>query len=128
MSHVKLKGNRVEHKLAVSLFHLGIRYRLNYKKLPGSPDIAITKYRIAIFVDGSFWHGYNWSERKLKLRSNREFWESKIEENIQRDSDVSKKCETLGWVVIRFWDFEIEEKCGECVNIVIQTISNRRNK
>lgn len=57
MSNVRLKGGQAETILAKSLWHLGLRYRKNYKKLPGSPDIAITKYKVAVFVDGEFWHG-----------------------------------------------------------------------
>jgi len=71
--------------VANALWHEGIRYRKNFKKLPGSPDIAITKYKIAIFVDGEFWRGEDWENRKEKLKFNREYWIEKIEENIARD-------------------------------------------
>lgn len=64
MANVKLKGGKAENILAKSLWHNGVRYRKNYKKLPGSPDIAITKYKTAIFVDGEFWHGEDWENRK----------------------------------------------------------------
>ena len=84
MSHVHLKQGKAEVLLAKRLWHFGFRYRLNDKRLPGSPDIAILKYRIAIFVDGEFWHGQNWEERKPKLKRNREYWIAKIEENIAR--------------------------------------------
>lgn len=66
MSRVHLKQGKAEVLLAKHLWHLGFRYRLNDKRLPGSPDIAILKYNIAIFVDGEFWHGQNWEERKPK--------------------------------------------------------------
>ena len=91
MSNVKLKNGDTETALAKALWHAGYRYRLNYKKLPGSPDIAITKYKIAIFVDGEFWHGYKWEEKKAKLKRNREYWIEKIEENIDRDIRVDKE-------------------------------------
>ncbi len=77
MAHVKLKRNKVETMLAKALWHKGYRYRLNYKKIPGSPDIAITKYRIAIFVDGEFWHGKDfekWSYVKKTDKINRFFY------------------------------------------------------
>lgn len=63
MSNVKLKKGKAETLLAKQLWNKGYRYRLNYKKLPGSPDIVLTKFKIAIFVDGEFWHGYNWNEK-----------------------------------------------------------------
>ena len=85
MSKVHLKGGRAEQLLAKSLWHQGIRYRKNYKALPGSPDIAITKSKIAIFVDGEFWHGKNWEDKKKRLKRNRDYWIQKIEENIRRD-------------------------------------------
>ena len=79
MSRVHLKKGKAETMLAKALWHRGVRYRLNYKALPGSPDIAITKFRIAVFVDGEFWHGFDWDNRKAKLKSNRDYWIAKIE-------------------------------------------------
>ncbi len=84
MSKVKLKRNKVEMKLAKALWHRGYRYRLNYKQLPGSPDIAITKYNIAIFVDGEFWHGKDFEIKKSKLKNNKDYWIMKIEESLNR--------------------------------------------
>ena len=74
MSHIKGKDTSIEVLLRKALWHKGIRYRKNYKKLPGTPDIAITKYRIAIFCDSEFFHGYNWEIKKQKLGHNREYW------------------------------------------------------
>ena len=85
MSHVHLKKGKAETLLAKALWHKGLRYKRNDKPLPGSPDIAVQKYHIAIFIDGEFWHGQNWDERKKKLNHNREYWVEKIEENIARD-------------------------------------------
>lgn len=85
MSHVKTKRNSAEVMIAKSLWHRGYRYRLNYKALPGSPDIALTKYRIAIFIDGEFWHGKDFEQRKNKLKNNKDYWIEKIQENIDRD-------------------------------------------
>lgn len=73
MSKVKLKRGPLENTLAQKLWSQGIRYRRNYKNLPGLPDIAITKYKIAVFIDGEFWHGFNWEQRKQRLKRNREY-------------------------------------------------------
>lgn len=109
MSNVKLKRGDAEITLAKMLWHKGYRYRLNYKKLPGSPDIAITKSKIAIFVDGEFWHGYNWDEKKSKLKRNRDYWIQKIEENMARDVRVDKQLLAMDWVPIHFWSKEIKK-------------------
>ena len=107
MSHVKLKKGYEEVVLAKALWHKGYRYRLNYKGLPGSPDIAIIKYKVAIFVDGEFWHGYKWDEKKDKIKRNREYWIQKIEENMARDSRVDEELKAIEKEV----DAEIEKAC-----------------
>ena len=99
MSKVQLKNGKAETLLAKKLWKVGVRYRKNYKQLPGSPDIAILKYRVAIFIDGEFWHGKDWDTRKTKLKHNVEYWQTKIEENINRDIRVNNELNLLGWRV-----------------------------
>ena len=118
MSKVHLKRGKAETMLAKALWHKGYRYRLNYKKLPGSPDIAITKYRVAVFVDGEFWHGQNWQERKTRLRSNREYWIEKIEENITRDAHNDDLLAYQGWAIIHLWEKEVLKNLDKCVKYV----------
>ena len=120
MSRVKLKKGDAETLLAKKLWSRGYRYRLNYKKLPGSPDIAILKYHIAVFVDGEFWHGYNWSEKKQKLKRNREYWIEKIEENIARDSRVDRELISMGWTPIHFWTKEVIKQPDDCVAAICE--------
>jgi len=115
MSHVSLKNGEVETLLAKQLWHKGYRYRLNYKKLPGSPDIAILKYHIAVFIDGEFWHGYDWVNKREKLKRNRNYWVQKIEENIGRDARVDRELISLGWVPIHFWSKEVISDSAECI-------------
>ncbi|MGN0250105.1 MAG: very short patch repair endonuclease [Oliverpabstia sp.] len=122
MSNVKLKRGDAEITLAKMLWHKGYRYRLNYKKLPGSPDIAITKSKIAIFVDGEFWHGYNWDEKKSKLKRNRDYWIQKIEENMARDVRVDKQLLAMDWVPIHFWSKEIKKNPDECIQTIEEVI------
>ena len=124
MSQVKLKNGDCETKLAHALWHRGIRYRLNYKMLPGSPDIAITKYKIAVFVDGEFWHGYDWENRKEKLKSNREYWIEKIEENIARDARVNNDLTHKGWHVLHFWSTDISRNLEECVDSIVDVVES----
>ncbi len=119
MSKVKLKRGTAEIVLAKELWNRGIRYRLNYRKLPGSPDIAITTKKIAIFIDGEYWHGYDWANRKPKLKSNKDYWIEKIEENMGRDTRVDSQLEDAGWTVIRFWEKEVLQHMDQCVSSVV---------
>ena len=125
MANVSLKGGKAESVLAKALWNQGIRYRKNYRKLPGSPDIAITKYKVAVFVDGEFWHGENWEERKKKLKSNREYWIEKIEENIARDKRNDKKLIDQGWTTVHFWEKEVKKNLDECVKEVLDIITHQ---
>lgn len=118
MSNVKLKKGDAEILLAKKLWHCGFRYRLNYKKLPGSPDIAILKYHIAVFVDGEFWHGQDWDIRKPKLKRNREYWIEKIEENMARDVRTDKELIYCGWTPIHFWSKEVMKDTDSCVEAI----------
>ncbi len=122
MGNVKLKKGKAETVLAKALWQTGLRYRLNYKKLPGSPDIAIQKYQIAVFVDGEFWHGQDWENRKQKLKRNREYWIEKIEENIARDKRVDGELVSLGWQPVRFWEKEVKKDLQGCVNRISDII------
>lgn len=128
MSHVSLKGGKSERALGLALWHMGIRYRKNLKSLPGSPDIAITKYKIAIFVDGEFWHGYDWENRKEKLKSNREYWIEKIEENMLRDQRNDKLLIEMDWLPVHFWEKQIKQDLDGCVNIVIDEVQKEYAK
>ena len=121
MANVKLKRGEAETMLAKALWHQGYRYWLNYKKLPGSPDIAIKRYHIAVFVDGEFWHGYDWEERKTKLMRNREYWIEKIEENMARDVRVDTDLKAIGWYPIHFWSKEVLHDIAGCIASIEET-------
>ena len=125
MSQVHLKGGPDEKHLAKALWHLGYRYRKNYKKLPGSPDIAIQKYHVAVFVDGEFWHGFDWENRKSKLIRNREYWIEKIEENIARDRRSDSELIALGWKPIHFWSKQIKKDLDHCVQAITELCSQQ---
>jgi len=127
MSHVPSKRGKDENVIAYSLWHKGIRYRRNYTALPGSPDIAITKYKIAIFVDGEFWHGYNWKESKTHLKRNRDYWIKKIEYNMKRDKENDKLLESDGWYVLHFWSKMALKHTDYCVDLIIYYIKNRKD-
>lgn len=125
MAHVKTKKNSAEVMLAKSLWHRGYRYRLNYKALPGFPDIALTKYRIAIFIDGEFWHGKDFEQRKTKLKNNKDYWIEKIQENIDRDLRNDKLLRQMDWYPIHFWSNDVIKYCNQCIDEIIYTIEDR---
>lgn len=126
MSKIRGKDTKIEVKLRLALWHLGIRYRKNYKRLPGSPDIALTKYRIAVFCDSDFFHGYNWDARKCKIKSNRDYWIHKIEENIQRDREYDNLLAEEGWIVLHFWEHQINKDLHGCVKEILSYIPKKR--
>ncbi len=115
MAKIKGVNTKPELKLRKALWGMGFRYRKNVKKLPGSPDLVFYKFKLAIFVDGEFWHGYNWEEKRGKIKSNRDFWIPKIERNMQRDRQNRRKLENEGWVVLRFWEQEIYKDFDNCI-------------
>lgn len=118
MSRVHLKRGKAETALAKALWHKGYRYRLNDRRLPGSPDIAIAKYKVAVFIDGEFWHGYDWIHKKDGLKSNRGYWIEKIEENIARDARDRQRLAAQDWTVLRFWEREVKRDLEGCVQMV----------
>ena len=124
MSKVKLKNGKAETLLAKRLWGLGHPYRRNYKKLPGSPDIAIMKFNIAVFVDGEFWHGKDWEIRKERLQHNREYWIEKIEENIARDRRVDAELLQMGWTPVHFWEKDVLKDPDACVWAVIELMTD----
>ena len=121
MQHIRSKDTSIEIKLRKALWHEGIRYRKNYKALPGKPDIAITKYRIAIFCDSSFWHGRDF-EKKKPVATNHKYWDAKIRRNMERDSVVNQQLRAMEWTVLRFWDVEINKQLDMCVQTVKEVI------
>ncbi|MEB2780355.1 DNA mismatch endonuclease Vsr [Algoriphagus persicinus] len=96
-----------------------MRYKYPKKTLPGKPDISLKKYKLVIFVDGTFWHGYYWEHRKETIKSNREFWIAKIERNKERDREINSYYQSKGWAVLRFWDFEAKEELGTILRKVL---------
>ena len=128
MQHISSKNTKIEVILRKALWHAGIRYRKNYKDLPGKPDIAITKYKIAIFCDGEFFHGYDWDEQRPRIMKgdNGQYWVDKIEKNMERDIEKDQELEIMGWYVIHFWGREIREKTDECVKTVKEVIMERK--
>ena len=124
MQHIRAKDTQIELILRKALWSEGIRYRKNYDKLAGKPDIAITKYRIAIFCDGEFFHGKDWDKLQLKLKNsnNSEYWIKKIGRNIERDQEIEREIRAEDWTVIRFWGKDIKSNTRECIAVIKEAI------
>ncbi len=124
MKYIHSKNTKIEVILRKALWNAGFRYRKNYDKLPGKPDIALTRYKIAIFCDGEFFHGKDWEVLKPKLEkgNNPDFWIKKITRNQRRDDEVNKQLLFMGWTVMRFWGNEIKKNPEQCVKVVEETI------
>lgn len=126
MQAIRSKDTTIELRLRKALWERGIRYRKNYKELVGKPDIVITKYKIAVFCDSDYWHGYDWENRNQRIKSNRDYWVPKIERNMKRDKEVTAALQGEGWLVIRFWEWQIRKNLDECVEVVLQAIADRK--
>ena len=124
MRSIKGKDTSIEMILRKALWKKGYHYRKNYKNLPGTPDIALTKYKIAIFCDGEFFHGKDWETLKPRLErgKNSDFWVTKISKNRERDEEINKKLLFMGWTVIRFWGMDIKKNSDECIRVIEETI------
>lgn len=116
MRNNKCKDTKPELMLRKELWRRGLRYRKNFKMLEGKPDIVFLRARIAVFVDGKMWHGYDWGHQKEDFKSNRNFWTFKIERNMERDREITQHLIEFGWQVLRFWDFEIKKDVATCAD------------
>ncbi|WP_314378802.1 very short patch repair endonuclease [Neisseria elongata] len=126
MQSNKSKGTKPELVLAKAMWALGLRYRKNSGSIFGKPDFSFKKYKVAVFVDGEFWHGKDWEQRKAKIKGNREFWIAKIERNIRRDMEVTGRLKAEGWTVLRFWSNDVVKDTTSCAEKVKEIIRARR--
>lgn len=115
MQAIKGRETKIEIKLAKGLWVRGHRYRKNDKTVFGKPDLTFKRLKIAVFVDSEYWHGKNWDKEKFRIKTNRKFWWTKIEGNINRDKIVNKELKGQGWRVLRFWGKEIDKKLELCI-------------
>jgi DNA mismatch endonuclease (patch repair protein) len=127
MKAIRSKNTKMELLLARSLWAKGIRYRKNDTSVFGRPDLTIKKYRIAIFVDSEYFHGKDWETEKYRIKTNREFWWKKIEENQRRDQTVNSFLVEKEWKVLRFWSQEIRKNLNLCTGKIITVINERKN-
>ena len=133
MSSIPSKNTEPELMLRKALWKENLRYRVNYKKLPGKPDIVFTKCHVVVFCDGDFWHGHNWAIRGLssleeELSGYSEFWRSKILRNIERDVEINQTLKAQGWTVVRIWESDIRKNLESCVQLIKETLLSSEAK
>lgn len=123
MAAVRSKNTGPEVLLRKALFAAGIRgWRIHYKRAAGTPDLAWPGLKVAVFVDGAFWHGH--SSRHRPGRSGA-YWDRKIENNVARDRRVDEALAEAGWVVVRVWDFEVRKELPAAVERILAAIGGR---
>ncbi|MBN2458855.1 very short patch repair endonuclease [Candidatus Woesearchaeota archaeon] len=114
MSRIRSKDTSIEISFRKILWNAGMKgYRLHYHA-PGNPDIAFVDKKIAIFIDGDFWHGYNW--KKLGKVPPRKYWQKKISKNIERDKKYNALLKKEGWKVIRLWEHDLKKNSKRCAS------------
>ncbi|MFD2554769.1 very short patch repair endonuclease [Sphingobacterium tabacisoli] len=126
MSRIKGKNSKPEMILRKALWSKNIRFRLHDKSLPGRPDIVIKKYKLAIFVDGEFWHGFDWKTNRERIKSNRLFWIPKIERNMQKDERVNRALRDMDYTVFRFWSQDVLKKLPMVLNQIELFLETRK--
>ena len=123
MSNVKLRDGSLEVIVRSELHKRGYRFRKHVKSLPGSPDAVFPREKIAVFIDGDFWHGYRLPTWEHKLN---DFWKQKIRANRKRDQKNFLKLRRMGWRVIRIWQHEIRENPARCTERIALLVTNAR--
>lgn len=113
MSHVRGRNTKPEMIVRKFLFAHKFRYRLHVNRLPGTPDIVLHKYQTVIFVNGCFWHGHNGCPLYTLPKTNTQFWQTKINRNIERDLNNRLKLRQMGWHVIQLWECQLKPKVRE---------------
>lgn len=129
MQNIRAIDTKPEIILRKALWHLGFRYRKNDRRLPGTPDIVLTKQKIAIFVDGDFWHAKGHLENPgEQISTNREYWVPKLRHNVERDKYVNDLLLEQGWLVLRFWESDIKKNLQSCLETILEVVGKSGRK
>lgn len=126
MSRIRSKNSKPELILRKALWAKNVRFRLHDKSLPGTPDIVIKKYKLAIFVDGEFWHGFDWKNNRNRIKSNRLFWIPKIERNMQKDLRTNRALGDMNYTIFRFWSQDIIKNLPVVLNQIELFLETRK--
>ena len=119
MSRNKGKNTGPETRVRSELHKMGFRFRKHLKELPGKPDVVFTKAKVAVFIDGDFWHGYEFPTWEHKVS---DFWKTKISKTRERDAKIHRKLSEMGWTVIRLWEHDLERDFEESIGRVVSAL------
>lgn len=119
MSRIKGKDTGLETRVRSELHKRGFRFRKHLKELPGKPDVVFTKAKVAVFIDGDFWHGYRFSTWEHKVS---DFWKTKISKNRERDAKNHRRLRNMGWTVIRLWQHDLERDFEASIGKVVSAL------
>jgi DNA mismatch endonuclease (patch repair protein) len=127
MSKIRSKDTKPEILVRKALWRMGYRYRLYYKLLPGKPDIVITKQKIVVFVHGCFWHRHRNCIEASRPKTNSDYWETKINKNIERDKKHQKAIRQLGWKIIVIWECTVKKYIEEDIKMLGKMLISRKD-
>lgn len=125
MARVRRYDTDIEQAVRSQLHRRGFRFRKHVRGLPGRPDVVFPRARVAVFIDGDFWHGHNFATWRADLS---QFWRRKIEANIARDQRNSRALSDAGWRVLRLWKHEINSDLDGCVRRIIRAVEASRKQ
>ncbi|GEM90068.1 very short patch repair endonuclease [Oceanithermus desulfurans] len=121
MSRNKGKDTKLEMRVRSELHKRGYRFRKHVKELPGKPDVVFTKAKVAVFIDGDFWHGYRFPAWEHKVS---DFWKQKINKNRERDRRNHRKLRRMGWKVLRIWEHDVRHDIDKVVDKIVQLVNS----
>jgi DNA mismatch endonuclease (patch repair protein) len=124
MSRIRDRNTKPEKALRSALHAEGLRFRIHRRDIAGCPDVVFPAKKIAVFVDGCFWHGC--PEHQTMPRTNPAFWEKKLQRNRERDEAVTRTLESAGWKILRFWEHEVRREISSVVQAVKKTVRQRK--
>jgi DNA mismatch endonuclease (patch repair protein) len=119
MSRIKGKDTGLETRVRSELHKRGFRFRKHLKELPGKPDVVFTKAKVAVFIDGDFWHGYRFPTWEHKVS---DFWKTKISKNRERDAKNHRRLRDMGWTVIRLWQHDLERDFEGSIGEIVSAL------
>ena len=120
MKNIRSENTKPERIIINELSKRNIEFMVHPKDIIGKPDLVLFNKKVAIFIDSDFWHGN--PERLIMPKSNRGYWEKKIERNRQRDKEVNMTLKSMGWQIIRLWEYDIEHDLDNCMNKILQEV------
>lgn len=123
MSKIRSQNTKAENLVFRELRKRKVYFQKHYRKAIGNPDIALPSKRKAVFIDGDFWHGYQFI--KLKQRLPRKYWLAKIERNVKRDKSYRAKLKNKGWKILRIWEHELLEKPDKAIDKIVAFLSEK---